>query len=439
MLFTRLAAIAQGDDNVEQYFGYEMTLAPMALFKNDMMRKPDKASLRENLLGSDLTFLKDSDQCNLDFNNCIFSVDGGALLNRVQFKKQMKFREIAMLYVNYVRKHYRSCFIVFDGYETATTKASERTRRQEGKKAQAVIIDEDNEVPYSQVQFLANEGNKTQLIRLISKFLVHDGQMVYQCKGDADTMIVSTSLQLAKDKDVPVVVVADDTDVAVMLLYHWNESMQDIYFVVVVADDTDVAVILLYHWNESMQDIYFVVVVADDTDVAVMLLYHWNESMQDIYFVVVVADDTDVAVILLYHWNESMQDIYFVVVVADDTDVAVMLLYHWNESMQDIYFVVVVADDTDVAVMLLYHWNESMQEIYFVVVVADDTDVTVMLLYHWNESMQDIYFHQGRGNKTWSIKKASGIIAKREHLLFVHAWSGCDTSSSTLVKESLLS
>ena len=190
------------------------------------MRKPDKASLRKNLLGSDLTFLKDSDQCNLDFNNCIFSVDGGALLNRVQFKKQMKFREIAMLYVNYVRKHYRSCFIVFDGYETATTKASERTRRQEGKKAQAVIIDEDNEVPYSQVQFLANEGNKTQLIRLISKFLVHDCQMVYQCKGDADTMIVSTSLQLAKDKDVPVVVVADDTDVAVMLLYHWNESMQ---------------------------------------------------------------------------------------------------------------------------------------------------------------------------------------------------------------------
>ena len=73
-----------------------------------------------------------------------------------------------------------------------------------------------------------------------------------------------------------------------------------------------------------------------------------------------------------------------------------------------------------------------------VVVVADDTDVAVMLLYHWNESMQDIYFHQERGNKTWSIKKTSGTIAKRQHLLFVHAWSGCDTSSSTLVKESLL-
>ena len=43
---------------------------------------------------------------------------------------------------------------------------------------------------------------------------------MYQCKGDADTKIVSTFIQLAKEKDVLVVVVADDTDIAVMLLYH---------------------------------------------------------------------------------------------------------------------------------------------------------------------------------------------------------------------------
>ena len=74
------------------------------------------------------------------------------------------------------------------------------------------------------------EGNKTQLIRVISQYLVRDGQIVYQCEGDTDTKIVSISLQLATDKDVPVAVVADDTDIAVMLLYHWNESMQDIFF-----------------------------------------------------------------------------------------------------------------------------------------------------------------------------------------------------------------
>ena len=69
-----------------------------------------------------------------------------------------------------------------------------------------------------------------------------------------------------------------------------------------------------------------------------------------------------------------------------------------------------------------------------VVVVADDTDIAVMLLYHWNESIQNIYFHQEKGEKTWSIKKAFIPIGMREHLLFVHAWSGCSTTSSTYGK-----
>ena len=43
-----------------------------------------------------------------------------------------------------------------------------------------------------------------------------------------------------------------------------------------------------------------------------------------------------------------------------------------------------------------------------------------------------MYFHQEKGKKTWSIKKAISTIGMmREHLLFVHAWSGCDTTSST--------
>ena len=103
------------------------------------MRKPDKTSLQKTILGNDQSFLKDTDQCKPDFNNCKFSVDGDALLNRGRFKKGMKFKEIAMLYVNYVRRNYRSSYIIFDGYRTATTKANEHKRRQEGKKAQGLL------------------------------------------------------------------------------------------------------------------------------------------------------------------------------------------------------------------------------------------------------------------------------------------------------------
>ena len=38
-------------------------------------------------------------------------------------------------------------------------------------------------------------------------------------------------------------------------------------------------------------------------------------------------------------------------------------------------------------------------------------------------------------HKGWNIKSGSGKLSElREHLLFVHAWSGCDTVSATFGK-----
>ena len=45
LLFTRLAATAQQEDDIEQYFTYDLTQQAMALFKNELMRKPDKTAL----------------------------------------------------------------------------------------------------------------------------------------------------------------------------------------------------------------------------------------------------------------------------------------------------------------------------------------------------------------------------------------------------------
>ena len=61
--------------------------------------------------------------------------------------------------------------------------------------------------------------------------------------------------------------------------------------------------------------------------------------------------------------------------------------------------------------------------------------VAMMLVHHWQSNMSDVYFFQERWNKARSIKDTS---SKREnikqHLLFVHAWSGCDTVSSVFGK-----
>ena len=48
--FLRLTAIAQRENNIERFFSYELTTIPMSLFKDGLIRKPKKATLRNTLL-----------------------------------------------------------------------------------------------------------------------------------------------------------------------------------------------------------------------------------------------------------------------------------------------------------------------------------------------------------------------------------------------------
>lgn len=59
-----------------------------------------------------------------------------------------------------------------------------------------------------------------------------------------------------------------------------------------------------------------------------------------------------------------------------------------------------------------------------------------MLLYHWTKNLSDIKFYTERGKKCWSIKDAqTPLFSIKQHLLFIHAWSGCDSTSAILGKE----
>ena len=87
------------------------------------------------------------------------------------------------------------------------------------------MIDESNKVQFSQEKFLSNEHTKSELIKLVSKFLRDDSRNVTNCVVDADTKIVSTALEYLTVDGRTMVVVGDDTDIAVMLLYHWREEI----------------------------------------------------------------------------------------------------------------------------------------------------------------------------------------------------------------------
>ena len=87
--------------------------------------------------------------------------------------------------------------------------------------------------------------------------------------------------------------------------------------------------------------------------------------------------------------------------------------------------------DTMIVRCALQYANEGSE----VNVVADDIDVLVLLMYHWNQNMQSIYFlpKARKDLKIWRIsdlvRQAVPIVTS--YLPFLHAWSGCDTTSTT--------
>ena len=71
-----------------------------------------------------------------------------------------------------------------------------------------------------------------------------------------------------------------------------------------------------------------------------------------------------------------------------------------------------------------------------VVVVAADTDILVLLMFHWKNGMNLYMLSDVPSNKgdkeMWKIEdsviSAGDVITS--HILFIHAWSGCDSTSA---------
>ena len=55
------------------------------------------------------------------------------------------------------------------------------------------------------------------------------GVAVHQAPGDADTLIVSVALEKALNDRMYVSVLAEDTDILVLLLHHWQQCMNVLF------------------------------------------------------------------------------------------------------------------------------------------------------------------------------------------------------------------
>jgi hypothetical protein len=143
----------------------------------------------------------------------------------------MTFEEISQRYVNYVHTSFKQPTVVFDGYATPSTKDHEHFRRSSVPLSHFVAIRKDLRVPYSKDKYLSLQKNKANFVEFLSTYMSTVGIATIRCTGDADTTIVGTAISTARTNLGPTQVIADDTDIAVLLLYHWEETLDDIFVI----------------------------------------------------------------------------------------------------------------------------------------------------------------------------------------------------------------
>ena len=66
-----------------------------------------------------------------------------------------------------------------------------------------------------------------------------------------------------------------------------------------------------------------------------------------------------------------------------------------------------------------------------VISIADDTDIFDMFICHWKSEIKNIIFFQQKMFKGWNIASLFPRLDKvKDHILFAHAMTGCDTTSA---------
>ena len=87
LLFSRLIAIVQREEDMVPFFDYELTTIPTTLFKDNAMRKTEKAQLARAIKQA----VQPSERSMRTFH----VLDGGALLHTIKWAKKGTYREIA--------------------------------------------------------------------------------------------------------------------------------------------------------------------------------------------------------------------------------------------------------------------------------------------------------------------------------------------------------
>lgn len=216
LLFQRIvASMINNRDIVKTALIHELAPFPMSLFDDKgLMRESNKSELYKSLKST--AFMKPDPS---EYN---YVIDGGFLLHKVIWRKDVTFERIFEDYSAYICKHYSSnATIVFDGYNTNNlgVKSYERYRRVRKKTSPELKFTENMPIPRNKDFFLSNIKNKSRFVEYLMNYLEQKQSFtVIQAVEDADVLIVHTALNLAQQSEKKIIVVGTDVDLAALII-----------------------------------------------------------------------------------------------------------------------------------------------------------------------------------------------------------------------------
>ena len=118
---------------------------------------------------------------------------------------------------------------MFDGYqEELSTKHGAHERRTGGRTGPTADFTRDMVMKSKKEDLLSNKDNKGRIIRMLGQRLEHVGCETRHAKGDADVLIVETTVQSAMYCETTLV--GDDTGLLVLLCFYVKEDSCEVFF-----------------------------------------------------------------------------------------------------------------------------------------------------------------------------------------------------------------
>ena len=222
LIFQRLVAVGIRTEDVQSLFAYELCSPPPALFESSgLPLQANKAALADTIWKS----LK-SDQ-TLPGENVQYILDGGALLHRFPWPRGSTGIVCVTSTCDMSRKNV--------GQLSSSLMATQRCLQQrmphiwEGVPLALAWLFISPEGWWSSPRkkcSCKNPINKQWFIHRLSQKLQMAGCHTDQARHDADLLIVQTAIASARQQ--PTVLIGDDTDLLVLLLYHREMDGHDL-------------------------------------------------------------------------------------------------------------------------------------------------------------------------------------------------------------------